>query len=156
MFRTRIVGATAALALLGFSGTASADHEPFSFGIASKGDLRVVSGALVGPRSVDLRGVWLNETVACDQWRRLRVSVTLDYRRGATTRRISRTKQGLVRNCAEGGPNFGFTLRARPHGLACANGRWKPGIYTFVVRTLHRATGIEAAVSLDWNNRQRC
>ncbi len=156
MFRTRIVGAAAALGLLVSAGPALAEHEPFSFGIAERGSLRVVSGAFVSPRTAELRGVWLDETLGCDQWRALRVRVLVDYRRGATTRRISKARAGAVRNCAEGGPNFGFTIRAGRHGLACPNGRWKPGIYTFVVETLHRASRIEAVVSLDWNNRARC
>ena len=135
---------------------AVASHEPFAFGDAKRGRLLVVSGALVAPKSVDLRGVWLNEALGCDQWRSLRVNVLIDYTRGSMTRRVRRSRTGAVKNCAEGGPNFGFTIGARRIGLACPNGRWKPGLYTFVVRTTHRATRLRATVSLAWPNRVRC
>ncbi len=156
MFHKRFVGLAAVAALLTSPAPALASHEPFAFGDASRGSLRVVSGAFVGSSVADLRGVWLDETKTCNTWRSLRVRVLVDYSRGSVTRRVRRERTGAVRNCAEGGPNFGFTLRASRIGLACPNGRWKPGFYTFVVRTLHRATGTEAMVSLGWNNRARC
>ncbi len=137
-------------------GAAVANHEPFAFGDAKRGSLQVVSGALVAPGSADLRGVWLNEALGCEQWRSLRVNVLIDYSRGSVTRRVRRSRTGAVKNCAEGGPNFGFTLRARRIGLACPNGRWKPGLYSFDVRTTHRATGLRATMSLAWPNRVRC
>jgi hypothetical protein len=139
------------------AGTASAsNHEPFAFGQSERGDLRVVSGAFVAANAAELRGVWLDDSIPCDQWRSLRVNVLLDYSRAGVTRSVSRGRTGAVRNCAEGGPNFGFTLRARRVGLACANGRWKPGFYTFVVRTTHRASGMRAVVSLAWSNTVSC
>ncbi len=156
MFRKRFAGLAAVTALLTAPGPALATHEPFAFGDASRGSLRVVSGAFVGTSVADLRGVWLDETKTCNTWRSLRVAVLIDYSRGSVTRRVARQRTGAIRNCAEGGPNFGFSLRARAVGLACPNGRWKPGFYTFVVRTLHRATRLEATVSLGWNNRARC
>ncbi|MBD0290762.1 MAG: hypothetical protein ICV74_05850 [Thermoleophilia bacterium] len=156
MFRKRLLGLAATAALALSATPALASHEPFAFGDASRGSLRVVSGAFVGSSAADLRGVWLDETKSCNTWRSLRVRVLVDYSRGSVTRRVRRERTGAVRNCAEGGPNFGFSLGARRIGLACPNGRWKPGFYTFVVRTLHRATGIEATVSLAWPNRVRC
>ncbi|MDQ3859078.1 MAG: hypothetical protein M3327_11645 [Actinomycetota bacterium] len=154
-FRT-IVALTSLLLAAIVPGAAVANHEPFAFGDAKRGRLLVVSGALVAPKSVDLRGVWLNEALGCDQWRSLRVNVLIDYTRGSMTRRVRRSRMGAVKNCAEGGPNFGFTIGARRIGLACPNGRWKPGLYTFVVRTTHRATRLRATVSLAWPNRVRC
>ena len=143
-------------ALLAFSGSALAEHEPFAFGHAERGSLKVVSGAFVARTAADLRGVWLDETKPCDAWRSLRVAALIDYSRGSVTRSVSRRRTGAVRNCAEGGPNFGFTIRARRAGLACPDGSWRPGFYTFVVRTRHRATGLEAVVSLAWSNTERC
>lgn len=156
--RTRLVSAVLGLAVAAACPAAApaSNHEPFAFGQAERGSLKVVSGAFVGARSADLQGVWLDETVGCDQWRTLSVNVLIDYSRGGVTRRVSRRRAGAVRNCAEGGPNFGFSIRARPNGLACPNGRWKPGFYTFVVRTRHRASGVMALVSLAWSNTVRC
>ncbi len=156
MFRKCLVGFAATGALALGAAPALASHEPFAFGNASRGSLKVVSGAFVAPSTADLRGVWLDASKSCNTWRSLRVKVLVDYSRGSVTRRFSRERTSPVRNCAEGGPNFGFTVRASRIGLACPNGRWKPGFYTFVVRTLHRATGIEAMVSLAWENRTRC
>jgi hypothetical protein len=155
---TKLIGLVAVLACAGAASApaAATNHEPFAFGQVERGSLRVVSGAFVGSRAADLRGVWLDESVGCDQWRSLRVNVLVDYARGSVTRRVSRRRTGAVRNCAEGGPNFGFTIRAAPNGLACPNGRWKQGFYTFVVRTTHRASGLRALVSLGWSNTARC
>ena len=151
-----IIGLTSFLFTVTAPAPAAASHEPFAFADAKRGNLQVVSGALVGTDAADLRGVWLNQAVGCNQWRSLRVSVLIDYVRRSVTRRVRRGRTGAVRNCAEGGPNFGFTLKASRIGLACPNGRWKPGLYTFVVRTTHRATGLRATLSLAWANRVRC
>jgi hypothetical protein len=167
MFRKSIVALAGALALLAGSPSASAGHAPFAFGDAQRGSLRVVSGAFVTHKSADLRGVWLDEKVPCNQFRTLRVAAIIDYSRGQARRRMTRSRIGAVRNCAEGAPNFGFTIRAvatvprragnHPHlGLACPDGRWKPGSYTFTVRTTHRATKLSAFVTVGWENRERC
>ena len=52
------------------------------------------------------------------------------------TRRVRRSRTGLVDNCAEGGPNFGYDLTPKTYGMACANGRWRPGRYSMTTRTL--------------------
>ena len=138
------------------SAAAATAHEPFGFGEAARGSLRVISGIFAAESTVDLRGVWLDESQPCTQFRTLRVSAHIDYSRGQTTRTVTRRRMGAVQNCAEGGPNFGFTLRARRHGLACPNGQWRPGFYTFQVRTRHRASGLLAVATVGWNNRVRC
>jgi hypothetical protein len=158
---------SAVVALLVLTGPAGADHGPVAFGEAHRDSLRVVSGVFVTHRAVGLRGVWLDKNVPCNQFRSLRVAAILDYSRGGTHRKMTRSKIGVVRNCAEGGPNFGFTIRARdtvprpegnhPHlGLACANGRWLPGSYSFTVRTTHRATKTSAFVTVLWENKGAC
>lgn len=153
----KLIVVAVALGLAGAAvAPAAAADEPFAFGHAERGSLRVVSGAFVSERAADLRGVWLDDTLGCDQWRSLRVAVLIDQVRGSVTRRVAKQRRGAVRNCAEGGPNFGFTIRAAPNGLACPNGRWKPGFYTFVVRTTHRASGLKAVLSLAWSNTARC
>lgn len=155
MFRKWIISLAGGLALLAPS-SALAGHTPFAFGDAQRGDLRVISGAFIAHKSADLRGVWLDESVECNQFRSLRVAAIVDYSRGQATRTIRRGRVGAVQNCAEGGPNFGFTVKARNVSLACANGNWKPGFYTFTVRTTHRATKISAVVSLGWENTVLC
>jgi hypothetical protein len=65
--RMKVVGAIAALAAFAAS-SGPAIAEPFAFAQAERGSLRVVSGASVGARNADLRGVWLDETVGCDQF----------------------------------------------------------------------------------------
>jgi hypothetical protein len=151
-----LVPLAALLAALASTSPAGAQSEPFGFGQAEKGSLRVVSGAIVSRGSADLRGVWLDNSVGCNQFRSLRVGVLLDRVQGGTTRRIRRSRIGAVRNCAEGGPNFGFTIRARNVGLACPNGRWKPGEYSVVVRTTHRASKVTAVLSLAWSITRPC
>jgi hypothetical protein len=49
-----------------------------------------------------------------------------------------------------------FAFGDARRGNLQVGGRWKPGFYTFVVRTTHRASGVQATVSLAWANRRRC
>ena len=147
---------TALVALLAAVAPAAADHEPLAFSDARRGDLRVVSGAFVTARSAQLMGTWFDDTISCREFRSLRVTAFIDYTRRRTSRIVTGRRTGAVRNCAEGGPNFGFDFRANRFRLACPNGRWKPGFYTFHVRTTHRATGLQASVTLLWTNRARC
>ena len=53
-----------------------------------------------------------------------------------------------VENCAEGGPNVGFTIFAKPNGFACPNGNWRPGDYSFLTRTTELASGLQATAVL--------
>jgi hypothetical protein len=154
--RPVLLASLVAAVVLATGAPAAAQGEPAAFASTERGSLRVVSGAFVSPSSTDLRGVWLDETLGCDQWRGLRVSVLIDRVRAGRTTRIQRARSSAVRNCAEGGPNFGFTLRARGIGLACPDGTWQPGIYTFVVRTTHRASGLTSVLSLAWENTEAC
>ena len=107
---------------------------PTSTAVAERGSLKVVSRALLAPRSAELMGVWLDARRQCSEQRRLRVSILVDLVRGSTTTRKSRSRLGLVTNCAEGGPNFGFTVTPSGLGMSCASGRWKPGRYVFPLR----------------------
>ena len=47
-------------------------------------------------------------------------------------------------------------LSARAVGMACPNGRWKPGLYHFLTRAKEPKRGLEASASLDWTNTRRC
>lgn len=125
--------------------------ETSAYADARRGSLHVTSGVvLFDDRSVDLRGVWVDESVSCLAERRLRVAIEVFYvpAAGEPLRR-SRAKTGLVMNCAEGGPNFGYTLRPRGLRLGCSDGSWRTGRYGFVVRTTHLATGVRATASLN-------
>ena len=124
--------------------------------MAEKGSLKVVSRALLASRSAELMGVWLNERRPCAEQRRLRVSFLADLVRGATTTRRTGARTGLVANCAEGGPNFGFTKPATTLGMACPSGRWKPGRYHFVVRTFDPVSGLRAVATLSYQETRPC
>jgi hypothetical protein len=147
-----VIGKTALL--LGVA--AAAGGEPASFGTARLGTLTVTANVLVGPKAVDMRGVWNDTKVPCTVSRRLRVRVLVDRVAAGKTTRVRRTGAFRDPNCAEGGPNVGFTLSARAAGMACPNGRWKPGLYHFLTRAKEPKRGLEASASLDWTNTRRC
>lgn len=154
MMKRLTATATAALAA---AATAGAAGEPSVLADAQIRDLHVTSGILVSAKSVDLRGVWLNEHVACSTTRKLRVRVEVN-RIPASGAPLRRVRQGTftVGNCAEGGPNTGFTLSASSLGFACPNGTWKPARYDFVTSTIQIRTGLRALADLSWNKPGGC
>jgi hypothetical protein len=135
---------------------AAAAGEPASFGTARLGTLTVTASVFVAPKAADMRGVWNDTKVPCTVSRRLRVRVLVDRVAGGKTTRVRRSGTFRDPNCAEGGPNVGFTLSARAAGMACPNGRWKPGLYHFLTRAKEPKRGLEASASLDWTNTRRC
>lgn len=138
-------------------GVAEAAGEPSVFAAARIGNLDVVSGVLVSPTAVDLRGVWVDPTQPCSQTRLLDVRASVDYVPfGKQGRRVTRKGTFRTANCAEGGPNMGFTLRAKAIGFGCANGRWQPGQYTFVTTSVDRRKRLRAVASVGWENRRPC
>ena len=147
-----MIGKTALL--LGVA--AAAGGEPTSFGTARLGTLTVTASVLVSPKAADMRGVWNDTKVSCTENRRLRVRVLVDRVAAGKTTRVRRAGTFRDPNCAEGGPNVGFTLSARAAGMACPNGRWKPGLYHFLTRAKEPKRGLEASASLDWTNTRRC
>jgi hypothetical protein len=117
----------------------------------------VTSGIIVFPTSADLRGGWQDPKAGCAATRRLTVRVDVYYRpfgKIGSHRRRSGTFR--VANCAEGGPNVGFTLTARQLGFACASGRWRPGRLDYVIRTTEPMRDLTATASLSWANTARC
>ena len=140
--------------LLGIA--AVAGGEPATFGTARLGTLTVTASVVVTPRSVDMRGVWNDTKVPCTVSRRLRVRVLVDRVASGRTKRVVHSGTFRDPNCAEGGPNVGFTLVARAVGLACPDGRWKPGLYHFLTRVTEPRRGLEASASLDRTNTRRC
>ena len=145
------------LVALTFALPASAADEPGAYGIAQRGTLKVVSGVLLMTAGGEMKGVWLDEMQGCRTRRTLRVAIEIDLVSPAgTTTRVKRERKGLVDNCAEGGPNFGFDLVPKALGLGCANGRWKPGRYAMTTRTTHVRSGLVAAASLYRQVTRRC
>jgi hypothetical protein len=136
---------------------ALAADDPSAYGMAQRGSFKVVSNVLLGPSGGEMKGVWLDGKRGCLDRRTLRVSIQIDLVSAAgKTTRIKRSRQGAVDNCAEGGPNFGFDLTPRAYGMACANGRWKPGRYALTTRTLDVRSGISAQASLYHQLTRRC
>lgn len=150
------LAALLALVAAAAASSALAADLPTATAVAERGSLKVVSRALLAPRSAELMGVWLDARRACTEQRRLRVSILVDRVRGATTTRRNRSKQGLVANCAEGGPNFGFIVTPSGLGMACPSGRWTAGRYVFVVRTFDPVRGLRAVATLTYQETRRC
>jgi hypothetical protein len=138
------------------SSVALAADLPTATAVAEQGSLKIVSRALLAPKSAELMGVWLDARRSCNEQRQLRVSILVDRVRGATTTRRNRSKTGLVTNCAEGGPNFGFTVTPSGLGMACPNGRWTPGRYVFVVRTFDPVSQLRAVATLSYQETRHC
>jgi hypothetical protein len=138
----------AVLALAAAAPAIAADL-PEATGMAQRGSLKVVSRVLLSPAGGEMKGIWLDDKATCLTKRTLRVSIQIDLVSAAgKTTRITRARSGSIDNCAEGGPNFGFDLRPRAYGMACANGRWKPGRYSMTVKTTHVRSGLIAQASL--------
>lgn len=146
------------VALLASAATVPASVEPpTAAGDAKLGTLHVTSGIIVLPSSAELRGGWQDPKAGCATTRRLTVRADIYYRpfgKEGTHRRRSGTFR--IANCAEGGPNVGFTLTARRLGYGCPSGRWQPGRLDFVVHTSEPSRGVTATASLSWANAVRC
>jgi hypothetical protein len=144
-------------ALVGATVPALASAEPGTFATARKGTLDVTSSIFVTSKAVDQFGGWIDETQPCTAFRTLRVTTEIFRTRpdGTGQHRI-KVREAPVMNCAEGGPNLGFSRTATSVGLACPDGRWKPGRYDFVTRTKHLASGLVALGTLSWIRRGTC
>lgn len=146
-----------ALIALALAVPALAADEPGTFGMAQRGSLKIVSGVLLNDRGGEMKGVWIDAKQACNKRRTLRVSIQIDLVSPAgKTTRIKRSRSGLVDNCAEGGPNFGYDLRPRALGMGCASGRWRPGRYSMITKTTDAASGLIAQASLYRQVTRRC
>jgi hypothetical protein len=155
--RTAIVPIALALALPALAVPALAADEPGTFGMAQRGSLKIVSGVLLNDRGGEMKGVWLDAKRGCLVRRTLRVSIQIDLVSAAgKTTRIKRSRTGLVENCAEGGPNFGYDLKPRALGMGCASGRWRPGRYSMITKTTDLASGLIAQASLYRQVTRRC
>jgi hypothetical protein len=153
MRRTSLVIAVlvAAIAL-----TPAAAAEINAFSEARRGNLHVLSSVLLSGRSVDMRGGWFNTSLSCTTSRRLRVHAQVQRTTAHSSAATGNVKSRRVTNCAEGGPNVGFTFSASDAGMACPDGSWKRGRYDFVTRTRHVRSGVVAVASLSWRKREAC
>ena len=146
----------AVLALV-FAASAGAADWPGTFGMAQRGNLKLVSGVLLNPKGGEMKGVWLNAKEGCLVRRTLRVEINIDLVSAAgKTTRVKRSRSAPVENCAEGGPNFGFDLAPRELGMGCANGRWRPGRYSMTTKTTDLRSGLSAQASLYHHVTARC
>ncbi len=148
--------AAVALAALAAAPVAAADHLPATFAIARDGDLDVSASILVSHKATDMRGGWTKESLGCAAWRQLDLRIEIFRVAGGTTQSRSFRRKRPVQNCAEGGPNMGFTKTASGIGMACASGKWKPGRYDMVTRVKHTATGVTAIASTSFKITAAC
>jgi hypothetical protein len=153
MRRTSLV---IAVLVAGLALSATAGAEINSFAEARRGSLHVLSSVLVSGHSVDMRGGWFNTSRPCTTSRRLHVRAEIQRTTAHSSAITGMEKTGRVMNCAEGGPNFGFTISPSEAGMACPNGSWKPGRYDFLTRTRHVRSGVVAVATLGWTKKKAC
>jgi hypothetical protein len=153
----RTLVAAAALVIAVAVPAAAAADWPGAYGMAERGKLKLVAGVLLDERGGEMKGVWLDASQGCRAQRTLRVTIQIDLvNPNGTTTRVRRSRRGVVDNCAEGGPNFGYDLRPRALKLGCAGGRWKPGRYSMTTRVTELRTGLVAQASLYHQVTRRC
>ena len=157
MRRLSLLLVPAAAALLVTTPASAQTSTPGTFAISDRGSLQVASSVLVQRRVADMRGGWTDDQVSCSAKRTLKVSIQIHRTAGGNPAGdVARSKSGPVTNCAEGGPNFGFTIQAAAVGLACPNRAWRPGRYDFVTRTRHRRTGLRTTATLFFRVTEPC
>ena len=146
-----------AVALLAAAPIAAAADWPGTFGMAERGKLKLVAGVLLNDRGGEMKAVWIDPSQTCRARRTLRVEIQIDLvNLNGTTTRVERSRRGLVDNCAEGGPNFGYDLTPRAWKLGCAGGRWRPGRYAMTTRVTDVRSGLVAQASLYHQVTRRC
>lgn len=146
-----------AVLVLALAAPALSADDPSAYGLAQQGSFKLVSNVLLSPAGGEMKGVWLDGKRGCRDTRPLRVSIQIDLVSAAgKTTRIRRSRRAAVDNCAEGGPNFGFDLTPRSYGMACQNGRWKPGRYALTTKTTDVRSGLMAQASLYHQVTRRC
>ncbi len=140
------------------AGVARADFTLAAYSDAVLGSLHVTTGVLLQGKTVDLRGVWTDAKVSCRVKRRLTIDAIVDFTPPGGSGGGHTARHGSFRdfNCAEGGPNVGFTLTARQLHLACPNGSWKPGDYSFSAAATEPTTKLHSHANLGWKQTQGC
>ena len=149
----------AAAGLLATAATAFAIGEPIAYGEAELGKLRVVSGVVVDEKLVELKGAWFDDSVPCTAKRKLKVTVSLTFSAAVGSgppTMVKRSGTFSSLNCAEGGPNVGFTLKPASAKADCPDGSWKPGQYAFNTETTDVVKKLTAHASLLWLTETAC
>ena len=135
----------------------AADDWPGTFAVTERGSFKLVAGVLLHTTGGEMKGVWIDEKQNCRVQRTLRVAIEIDLvNPSGTTTRVKRFRSGVVDNCSEGGPNFGYDLKPRALKLGCAGGRWRPGRYSMTTRVTELRTGLVAQASLYHQVTRRC
>jgi len=125
--------------------------------VTERGSFKLVAGVLLHTTGGEMKGVWLDASQSCAARRTLRVAIQIDLvNLNGTTTRVRRSRRGVVDNCAEGGPNFGYDLKPRALKLGCAGGRWRPGRYSMTTRVTDVRTGFVTSASLYHQVTRRC
>lgn len=157
MRRLGLLPVPVAAALLVTAPAPAQTSSPGTFAIAERGSLVVASSILVDRRGADMRGGWTNDRISCRASHRLTVRIEI-FRtaNGQAAGEVRRRRTGRVANCAEGGPNFGFGIRAAGVGLACPNRAWRPGRYDFVTRTRDRTGRLRATATVFFRVTEPC
>ena len=139
--------------MLGFAVVAG----PSGYAVARQGTLQVTSGAVVTPKTVEMRGAWNDTSRSCSARRRLSVRAEVAYdQSGKNFHRVVLSKTFEGANCLKGGPDVGFTPTAKLLVLACPDGTWKPGVYRFQTTTTDTVTRLKATATLSWTQTARC
>jgi hypothetical protein len=121
MARILLIFGLAACVVLAAASLASAGdkaREPAVFSSAELGSFEIISGILVESKTVDQRGVWLDDTLACSKKRTLRVRATIFYTpaSGPTKRVVRNRKAGSAT-----APRAARTLASRSSRSAMAS-----------------------------------
>ena len=146
-----------AAGLLATATAAFALGEPIAYGEAEQGSFRLVAGVVVDTKLVELKGTWLDESVSCTAKRKLTVEAALTYSPpSGPAKSVTRKGNFTSMNCAEGGPNVGYTLRPASVKAKCPSGAWKPGQYAFNTGVTDIAKKLTAKASLLWLVDKRC
>lgn len=155
---TVAVAAVASLAAAAAPASATSPFDPAVFGTATRGHESVMTAVYVYPTGAQLLAVWTQDGIGCSVNRKLRITGTFDYTPSPSGRsrhyRITRTFR--VGNCAEGGPNTGFTLRAYKRHAVCPGGRWHPGDYQMSTTATDLVTGLKASADVQFTMSRPC
>jgi hypothetical protein len=151
--RLKIAAAVVMTALVGAAG-ATAQDEPQAISDATFGTLHVTTAVYVTAKAVELRGVWTDKSVKCSASRKLRIHAEVNYiPKSGKPKRFPRNGVFADANCAEGGPNVGYTITAKSLKLACPNGKWRPARYDFVVSATEPVRKLKSLADLSWFKR---
>jgi hypothetical protein len=155
---TTIVAALTSLAAAAAPATAASPFNPAVITDATSGTETVSAAIYVSTVDAQLLGVWNQPGIGCATVRKLRITGRFFYTPSPAGhgRHYAITRTFKVRNCAEGGPNTGFTLRAVKRRAVCPGGRWHPGEYQMQTVVTDIATGLKTSAYTDFTITRPC